>query len=74
MKISINGRTVLHLPTRMLLSGIVRRKIAQYVPDEQEQLAVREMLLHLCKNRRQYKGWVLVEVQSHKGDAIDIVL
>lgn len=74
MKIAINGKTVLRLPTRILMSRMVRGKINKYVPDKQQQLAVQEMLLYMCKNRRQYKGWVLVDIESHNGEGIRIIL
>ncbi len=74
MKITINDKTVMHLPTRMLMSRMVRGKINKYVPDKQQQQTVKEMLLYMCKNRRQYKGWVLVDIESRKGQSIKIIL
>lgn len=74
MKIAINGKTVLRLPTRILMSRMVRGKINKYVPDKQQQLTIQEILLYLCKHRRQYKGWVLVDIESHNGEGISIIL
>ncbi len=74
MKIVINNKLTLHLPTKLLLSRWVLGNITKNVDSTVDEQQLREILLLLRKNSRQYKGWILLEAEESGGNTVRIVL